>query len=208
MKRAIFALAVLALAAGRRRAVAYQAVARQRDYSAPADAAATAPCATTRPSAPSRPTAAPSPCGPTRCSPTSAAARPTSGAATAAISKPRRATSARRAGARPGRHAPARGARRRRSTSCSATTARSTAYERVVRLDDRSARVSYKLALARYRDGDVDAALIARSNETRPPRRHAWPTRTTCSASACASSAACPTRSRALETRRGARRPA
>ena len=35
------------------------------------------------------------------------------------------------------------------------------AYERCLRLDDRSARVSYKLALARYRDGDVDAALAA-----------------------------------------------
>ena len=33
------------------------------------------------------------------------------------------------------------------------------AYERYVRLDDRSARVNYKLALARYKDGDVDAAI-------------------------------------------------
>jgi tetratricopeptide (TPR) repeat protein len=34
-------------------------------------------------------------------------------------------------------------------------------YGRWVRLDDRSARVNYKLALARYRDHDVDAALAA-----------------------------------------------
>jgi tetratricopeptide (TPR) repeat protein len=33
------------------------------------------------------------------------------------------------------------------------------AYERSVRLDDRSARVTYKLALARYRSRDFDAAL-------------------------------------------------
>ena len=33
------------------------------------------------------------------------------------------------------------------------------AYERSVRLDDRSARVTYKMALARYRDRDVDAAI-------------------------------------------------
>ena len=35
----------------------------------------------------------------------------------------------------------------------------SEAYERGLKLDDRSARLSHKLALARYRDGDVDAAL-------------------------------------------------
>ena len=35
------------------------------------------------------------------------------------------------------------------------------AYERYVRLDDRSARVTYKLALARYRDRDVDGAIQA-----------------------------------------------
>jgi tetratricopeptide (TPR) repeat protein len=35
------------------------------------------------------------------------------------------------------------------------------AYERFVRLDDRSARVGYKLALARYRDGDADDAIAA-----------------------------------------------
>jgi len=35
------------------------------------------------------------------------------------------------------------------------------AYERCVRLDDRSARVTYKLALARYRDRDVDGAIPA-----------------------------------------------
>jgi tetratricopeptide (TPR) repeat protein len=39
------------------------------------------------------------------------------------------------------------------------------AYERCARLDDRVARVSYKLALARYRDGNVDAAIAA-LNET------------------------------------------
>ena len=37
----------------------------------------------------------------------------------------------------------------------------SAAYERFVRLDDRSARVDYKLALARYRDGDADGAIAA-----------------------------------------------
>src|SRR5450759_1242634 len=35
------------------------------------------------------------------------------------------------------------------------------AYESGLRLDDRSARVSGKLALARYRDGDIDGALTA-----------------------------------------------
>lgn len=35
------------------------------------------------------------------------------------------------------------------------------AYERSLRLDDRSARVGYKLALARFRDGNIDAALTA-----------------------------------------------
>jgi tetratricopeptide (TPR) repeat protein len=35
------------------------------------------------------------------------------------------------------------------------------AYERNLRLDDRSARVTYKLALARYRDGDTGRALAA-----------------------------------------------
>jgi len=35
------------------------------------------------------------------------------------------------------------------------------AFAQCLRLDDRSARVSYKLALARYRDGDVDGALTA-----------------------------------------------
>ncbi len=34
-------------------------------------------------------------------------------------------------------------------------------YESGLRLDDRSARVSGKLALARYRDGDIDGALAA-----------------------------------------------
>jgi tetratricopeptide (TPR) repeat protein len=35
------------------------------------------------------------------------------------------------------------------------------AYERYLRLDDRSARISYKLALAHYRHGDVDQALTS-----------------------------------------------
>jgi tetratricopeptide (TPR) repeat protein len=35
------------------------------------------------------------------------------------------------------------------------------AFAQCLRLDDRSARVSYKLALSRYRDGDLDAALEA-----------------------------------------------
>jgi tetratricopeptide (TPR) repeat protein len=34
-------------------------------------------------------------------------------------------------------------------------------FAQYLRLDDRSARVGYKLALSRYRDGDVDAALAA-----------------------------------------------
>lgn len=34
-------------------------------------------------------------------------------------------------------------------------------YERCLALDDRSANVSYKLALARYRDGNIDGALTA-----------------------------------------------
>ena len=34
-------------------------------------------------------------------------------------------------------------------------------FAQCLRLDDRSARVSYKLALSRHRDGDVDAALAA-----------------------------------------------
>ena len=34
-------------------------------------------------------------------------------------------------------------------------------FAQYLRLDDRSARVSYKLALSRHRDGDVDAALTA-----------------------------------------------
>jgi len=40
-------------------------------------------------------------------------------------------------------------------------------YERYVRLDDRSARVTYKLALARFRDRDVDAALTALNEAVR-----------------------------------------
>lgn len=34
-------------------------------------------------------------------------------------------------------------------------------YESCLKLDDRSPRVTYKMALARYRDGDLDAALAA-----------------------------------------------
>jgi tetratricopeptide (TPR) repeat protein len=41
------------------------------------------------------------------------------------------------------------------------------AYERSVRLDDRSARVNYKLALARYRDRAVEAALAALNEAVR-----------------------------------------
>lgn len=40
-------------------------------------------------------------------------------------------------------------------------------YERYVLLDDRSARVSYKLALARFRDRDIDAALTALTEAVR-----------------------------------------
>ncbi len=39
------------------------------------------------------------------------------------------------------------------------------AFAQCLRLDDRSARVSYKLALSRYRDGDIEAALTA-ANQT------------------------------------------
>ncbi len=47
------------------------------------------------------------------------------------------------------------------------------AYERDLKLDDRSARLSYKLALARYRDGDVDAALDALAQAVRLDDRQA-----------------------------------
>ena len=40
-------------------------------------------------------------------------------------------------------------------------------YERCLRLDDRSARVGYKLALARYHDGNLDAALAALAGTVR-----------------------------------------
>jgi tetratricopeptide (TPR) repeat protein len=43
----------------------------------------------------------------------------------------------------------------------------SSAYERCVRLDDPSARVSYKLALARYRDRDVSGAIAALTDALR-----------------------------------------
>jgi tetratricopeptide (TPR) repeat protein len=41
------------------------------------------------------------------------------------------------------------------------------AFARCLRLDDRSARVTYKLALSRYRDGDLDAALTAVTQSVR-----------------------------------------
>jgi len=41
------------------------------------------------------------------------------------------------------------------------------AFAQCLRLDDRSARVSYKLALSRYRDGDVDGALAAANQSVR-----------------------------------------
>jgi tetratricopeptide (TPR) repeat protein len=47
------------------------------------------------------------------------------------------------------------------------------AYERCLRLDDRSARVSGKLALARYRDGDMDAALATLNQTVRLDERNA-----------------------------------
>jgi tetratricopeptide (TPR) repeat protein len=47
----------------------------------------------------------------------------------------------------------------------------SEAYERGLRLDDRSARLSYKLALTRYRDGDVDAALTTVTQAVRLDER-------------------------------------
>ena len=49
----------------------------------------------------------------------------------------------------------------------------SSAYERFVRLDDRSARVGYKLALARYRDGDADGAIAALKDTLRIDERMA-----------------------------------
>lgn len=41
------------------------------------------------------------------------------------------------------------------------------AYDRSLRLDDHSARLNFKLALARYRTGDLDAALAALANVLR-----------------------------------------
>ena len=41
------------------------------------------------------------------------------------------------------------------------------AYESYLRLDDRSPRVTYRLALARYRQGDVDAAVAALGDTVR-----------------------------------------
>src|SRR5213593_4105428 len=47
------------------------------------------------------------------------------------------------------------------------------AFARCLRLDDRSARVSYKLALSRYRDGDLDGALTAVNQSVRLDERMA-----------------------------------
>jgi tetratricopeptide (TPR) repeat protein len=47
------------------------------------------------------------------------------------------------------------------------------AYERFTQFDDRSARVSYKLALARYRDRDVDGAAAALKDALRLDERMA-----------------------------------
>jgi len=44
-------------------------------------------------------------------------------------------------------------------------------YERAVRLDDRSARMSYKLALARYRDGDTTGSIAALTDALRLDER-------------------------------------
>lgn len=47
------------------------------------------------------------------------------------------------------------------------------AYERCVKLDDRSARVGYKLALARYRDRDIEGAIAALRETVRLDDRQA-----------------------------------
>ena len=47
------------------------------------------------------------------------------------------------------------------------------AFERSLRLDDRSARVSYKLALARYRDRDLSGTLTALKDSVRLDDRNA-----------------------------------
>src|SRR5258707_3478018 len=49
------------------------------------------------------------------------------------------------------------------------------AFAQCLPLDDRSARVSYKLALSRHRDGDVDAALTAVNQAVRLDDRMADP---------------------------------
>jgi tetratricopeptide (TPR) repeat protein len=41
------------------------------------------------------------------------------------------------------------------------------AYERCIRIDDRAPGVSYKLAVARYRDGDINAAIAALADTIR-----------------------------------------
>jgi tetratricopeptide (TPR) repeat protein len=45
------------------------------------------------------------------------------------------------------------------------------AYERAVKLDDRSARMSYKLGLARYRDADISGAIAAVNDALRLDER-------------------------------------
>lgn len=47
------------------------------------------------------------------------------------------------------------------------------AYERYARLDDRSARVTYKLALSRYRDREINGAIVALKDTLRLDEHHA-----------------------------------
>ena len=182
MKRSSSPWLSLALALGRRRSRAYQAVAAAQLQRA-ADAR--------RHGAARRPdlNAIEAYSGaialrPARCSPTCAAARRTSGAAIAAISRPPHATSA-----PPPRSTRPRPIRSRRSaTRCSSrssTPAPRSAYERYARLDDRSARVTYKLALSRYRDREITGAIAAL--KTRCGSTIITPTRSICSASASGS---------------------
>ena len=102
-------------------------------------------------------------------------------------------------------------ARSKRSATCCSSSqqyARAVAaYERCVRLDDRSARVSYKLG----------AGALSRPRHRRRHRRAAttrcgsttgWPTPTTCSASACASSTGLPRGAEGARDKRSRWRPA